>query len=71
MQTITINGKIDNVRGSCPAVSFDLKDFAVRTTSATAFERGPCKDLKDDKDVTVFGEVKDRTVTALRLEFKK
>ena len=71
METITINGRIDNVRGSCPTVSFELKGFTVRTTAATAYERGPCKDLKDDKDVIVFGEVKDKTVTALRLEFKK
>ena len=71
MQTITITGKIDDVRGSCPTVSFELKGFDVRTTSATTFERGPCRDLKDGKDLTVFGEVKDKNVTALRIEFKK
>ena len=71
VETITLVGKVDNVRGSCPQLSFDLKGFAVRTTSATAFERGPCKDLRDGKDVTVFGEVKEKSVTALRLEFKK
>ena len=71
MQTITLSGKIDDVSGSCPSVSFELKGFVVRTTSATEFQRGPCRDLKNDKELTVFGEVKDKTVTALRIEFKK
>jgi hypothetical protein len=71
VETITISGKIDDVSGSCPSVSFELKGFVVRTTSTTAFERGPCRDLRDDKEVTVFGEVKDKTVNALRIEFRK
>jgi hypothetical protein len=44
----------------------------VRTSSATAFQKGPCKDVKDGKDVTVHGELKDKTtVQAISVELKK
>ena len=72
METITLSGRIDNVRGACPSVSFELKGFVVRSTSATEFQRGPCKDLRDGREVTVFGEKKEQnTVNALKIEIKK
>src|SRR4051812_47226095 len=71
-QTVDISGKIDDVHGSCPSLTFTLRGFVVRTSSATAFQKGPCKDLKDGKDVTVHGELKDKTtVQAISVELKK
>jgi len=63
---------VDNVEGSCPALSFELRGYDVTTTSATEFSRGPCKDLKDGKDVNLWGEIQaDGSVRATRIEFKK
>ena len=58
--------------GSCPAIHFTLKGYLVRTTSATVFAKGPCKDLKDGKNVDVSGVLLDsKTVNATRVELNK
>ena len=62
------------MRGTCPAVTFRLKGYNVRTTSATEFAKGPCRDVFDDDDVDVklWGEIQsDGWVRATRIEFKK
>jgi len=49
-----------------------LKGYVVRTTSATEFAKGPCKDLRDGKEVAVKGVLADsKTVNASRVEVKK
>jgi hypothetical protein len=51
-------------------VTFTLNGYLVKTTSNTTFSRGPCKDLKDGKDVAVHGELQDATtILALTIEF--
>lgn len=69
---IELSGKIDNVSGQCPALRFTLKGYTVQTSSATVFSKGPCKDLRDGKDVAVTGVLVDSTtVNALSVELKK
>lgn len=71
-KTVELSGKIDDVAGACPALRFTLKNTLVRTTAATKYSKGTCKDLKDDKEVALQGEVQaDRSVTATSIEVKK
>ena len=63
---------MDNVSGTCPALRFTLKGYVVQTTSLTTFAKGPCKDVKDGKNVDVTGVLLDsRTVNASRVELNK
>jgi hypothetical protein len=65
-------GKITNVQGSCPSVTFQLQGYTVQTSSATAISRGPCKDLTNGSDVTVHGELQTgNVVKATRIEFNR
>jgi hypothetical protein len=51
---------------------FTLKGYVVQTTSLTTFAKGPCKDVKDGKNVDVTGVLLDsRTVNASRVELNK
>jgi hypothetical protein len=60
------------MQGTCPAVTFQLQTYLVKVTSSTVFAKGPCKDLKNDQQVTVHGQLIDaHTVTALTIEFNK
>ncbi len=70
--TLDLSGQVDHVAGSCPALSFELKGYDVITTSATTFEKGPCKDLRNGKEITMSGEIQTNgSVRATRIEFKK
>ena len=71
-KTVELSGKIDAVSGVCPALQFSLKNTLVRTTGATTFSKGSCRDLKDGKEVALRGDVQsDRSVTATSIEVKK
>jgi hypothetical protein len=60
------------VKGTCPSVTFTLKGYSVSTTASTAYTRGTCKDLKNDKDVSLRGTLTGAsTVTANSIEVKK
>lgn len=53
-------------------MKFELKDYKVRTTSSTVYVNGSCKDLKEDKQITVRGvQESNRSIVATRIEFKK
>ena len=53
-------------------MKFELKDYKVRTTDATVYVGGSCKDVKEDKQITVHGEAESkRSIVATRIEFKK
>ena len=60
------------MRGSCPSLTFTLKESTVRTNSDTAYTRGACRDAKDGVSVTLHGIVQDDlTVLAMTMEVKK
>lgn len=53
-------------------MKFEVKDYKVRTTSATVYVNGSCKDLREDKDIIVRGEQEgSRSIVATRIEFKR
>jgi hypothetical protein len=68
-----VSGRVDDdVDGRCPDVKFEVKDYKVRTTSSTVYVSGSCRDLKEDKQVTVRGtQESNRSIVATRIEFKK
>ena len=69
---VELSGKVGHIEGSCPNLRFELRDRTVRTTSDTEFMKGPCKDLKDGKEIEMRGELQnDGSVVATRIEFKK
>jgi hypothetical protein len=62
---------LSNFAGTCPVVTFDLAGRHVRSTSTTEFAKGPCKDLKNGKEVKVTGAPQpDGSVVATRIELK-
>jgi len=69
---VELSGKIEEVSGTCPALTFTLKGYTVRTTSATEISRGPCKDLKDGREVKLTGQLEGTNrVLATRIEIGK
>jgi hypothetical protein len=56
-QTIDLNGKANDVKGTCPTLQFTLKDYLVKTTASTHYTKGACTDVKDDRNLTVSGTV--------------
>jgi hypothetical protein len=62
---IDITGKIGQLKGSCPVISFAIDHTQVETTAATDFSPGSCKDIKNKDTVTVRGlQQPDGTVIA-------
>ncbi len=41
------SGRVSNLSGTCPALTFTLGDTTVHTSSATVFEGGTCADVKE------------------------
>ena len=58
--------------GTCPSVRFVLKTYTVVTSSATDFSGGNCRDLRDDRQVTVTGVLESATtLRATKVAIKK
>jgi hypothetical protein len=55
VRAIELDGEIESTSGSCPAITFVLRNRTVYTTSTTTIRRGPCRDLRRGTDVTVKG----------------
>ena len=72
MKEVSLEGKLENKSGSCPTVTFKVGGDVVYTTSVTKYERGECKDLRDDAKVDVRGMLmSDGRVRADRVKFEK
>jgi hypothetical protein len=72
VSAVELSGRISSVSGTCPAVTFVLEGQVVYTTSATEFSKGPCRDLKSDKKVSVTGWLmSDLRVRADAIRFDK
>ncbi len=56
-EVVTLSGRIDQVRGSCPAVRFTLRGRSVFTDASTVFRSGNCKHLEDRREVRLEGVV--------------
>lgn len=70
--TIDVSGRVNSLQGACPTLTFNLGMYLVRTSNATTFTKGSCKDMEDDQTVKVHGELLDaKTIRALTIEFSK
>ena len=72
MKEVTLNGRLKDASGACPSLTFKVHDDVVYTTSLTKFERGECKDVRNDAKVEVRGTLmSDGRVRADRVKFDK
>jgi hypothetical protein len=63
---------VSNLHGTCPALTFQLSGHLVRTSPATTFSGGPCKNVKNDVQISVHGAVQtDGSVDASTVTFPK
>jgi hypothetical protein len=68
---VTVAGGVEAVSGSCPTIAFRVRGSNVYTSSATQFEDGGCKDVKNGKRVDVRGRrMADGRVHADRVELE-
>ena len=67
-----MTGEVSNARGTCPSLQFTLNGYLVKTSAATVYTKGTCMDVKNDRDITVRGDVVAiKTVSATAVEVKK
>jgi len=52
---IDLDGKIDNLEGTCPAVTFRVERHQVQTTGDTRYTEGSCENLRENAKVSVTG----------------
>jgi hypothetical protein len=65
----TIEGRAQDVEGSCPTKRFTVRGQDVRTTSATLFQGGSCSGLREGTYVRVSGIIgADSVMTATEIE---
>jgi hypothetical protein len=68
-EKVKLEGKISDLTGSCPAVTFVLEGRTVRTNAATVYDDTRCDKLKNGMKVEVEGVVQpDGVVLAIEIE---
>ncbi|HVL70165.1 MAG TPA: DUF5666 domain-containing protein [Vicinamibacterales bacterium] len=71
-KSVTIEGAVTGVSGTCPALSFTLAGRTVQTTAATNFVgSGNCGVIVNGKTIEVTGTELDGVVTATRVKVSK
>ena len=55
VRPMDVDGRIESISGSCPVVTFEVKNRTVYTTSDTRYEDGRCRDLERREKVKVRG----------------
>jgi hypothetical protein len=59
-----IEGSLGGLQGTCPAISFKVNGYSIRTSGATAFQGTPCTGLKSGDKVEVKGTSQAGSVVA-------
>jgi Domain of unknown function (DUF5666) len=68
-ERVELEGRVDSLAGTCPAITFRLRGVDVFTTGDTRFSDGRCQNLKDGESVDVKGRRQpDGRVFALEVE---
>ena len=71
MRPIKLTGDASSVSGACPAITFEVKNRIVYTSSDTDFVKGRCSDVRNRKEVEVQGmEMSDNRIRADQVKFK-
>ena len=67
---VDLEGRVQDLSGSCPALTFRMGTVTVFTSSATKFDDGSCRDLSNGDSVEVKGRRQaDGRVHAEEVEF--
>jgi hypothetical protein len=71
-ERVSVDGRVSELSGQCPALQFVVKSRVVRTSAETNFEKGSCSDLTSGRDVAVEGIRRaDGSIDARVVELKK
>jgi hypothetical protein len=63
--SIHLSGKANQVSGTCPAITFEMKDRTIYTTALTSFEKTSCDRIDKGTDLEINGmEMSDGRVRA-------
>jgi outer membrane biosynthesis protein TonB len=62
--SVELEGKVSDLTGTCPAVTFTVERRTVRTTAQTSISGGNCSDIKDKAKIAVRGVVTSGDVVA-------
>jgi hypothetical protein len=66
-----VSGKVDDVKGTCPNLTFTLANYRVVTDDSTTYTKSSCKDVRNGKKARVKGTVSGGTITASSIEVEK
>jgi hypothetical protein len=53
--TVQLTGKVQHLSGTCPSLRFTIETTSVFTDAGTEFQKGQCRDVKNDRNVDVTG----------------
>jgi Domain of unknown function (DUF5666) len=68
-ERVELEGRVEALAGTCPAVTFRVRGVPVFTTEDTRFSDGRCQNLRNDESVEVKGRRQaDGRVYALEVE---
>ena len=68
---VKFEGRVSNLSGACPTVTFVADGRQVATDATTRFTQRPCSDLRNGVTAEIHGEVRGTMVQATRVEVKK
>jgi hypothetical protein len=72
LESITLEGNVSGLAGTCPAVTFTLEGRTVSTSGSTSFKGGNCAKLKDGDAVSARGLLTlEGTVNATEIHLDK
>jgi hypothetical protein len=55
-ENVEVEGRVQDLRGSCPSLSFSVRGQTVVTDGDTRFEDGSCRSMREGRRVQVRGE---------------
>lgn len=64
------DGKVDEVTGTCPALTLTVRGVTVTTSSSTTFTGGTCEDIVPGSQINVTGDYDGTSVEALAVKVK-
>jgi hypothetical protein len=67
---VEIRGEVENLKGTCPNLSFTIDGEKITTSSKTEFDDGSCESIRNGMRVEVEGHLKDGKLVAHEVDLK-
>lgn len=68
-QSVEAEGKVSNLTGKCPLLTFVVRNRTVHTNGSTSFKDGPCSAIQNNTEVDVKGQRQsDGSIMATKVE---